>query len=256
MGPGPTQSSQTRPDPTWVTAMQDFDPTLPELLREDPRDRDKWMRVALWFSVSFWLILAVLFWTVPFVSGIPFILLALVTLAMASPRFAQWVNSWERYLPHRWRVALRSGVRATGTGCGRRCSDRARCRRQRKPACAVWDHGRAARRGGSLMVDLGDIRVHDVMRTDVVALDADAPIREAVRTLEELHLHAAPVIDDAGRLLGVLSASDIVQESHLQDDRISTEHGDFAMVEPATSSAIPNASATRRSSRRTITARA
>jgi len=89
--------------------MQPLDSSFPDLLRQDPRDRDKWMRFALWLSALFWLILAVLFWMIPVVSGIPFLLLALVALAMASARVAAWVNTWERYLPHRWRHWLRSG---------------------------------------------------------------------------------------------------------------------------------------------------
>jgi hypothetical protein len=33
--------------------------------------------------------------------------LGIVTLAMASERVANWINSWERSLPHSWRAALR-----------------------------------------------------------------------------------------------------------------------------------------------------
>ena len=70
------------------------------------------------------------------------------------------------------------------------------------------------------MTQIALVRAADLMQADVVTLQASMPIREAIETLEEYRISGAPVVDAAGNLVGVLSASDIVKAEHLQDDRI------------------------------------
>lgn len=54
------------------------------------------------------------------------------------------------------------------------------------------------------------------MTTDVVAVQATDPVPDAVRRLVEAGVDGAPVVDDEGRLIGMLSASDVmVQDAHL-----------------------------------------
>jgi CBS domain-containing protein len=50
----------------------------------------------------------------------------------------------------------------------------------------------------------------DLMTPNPVSIEADATVREAVTLLSEKGFSAAPVIDEAGRPVGVLSQSDIV----------------------------------------------
>ena len=50
----------------------------------------------------------------------------------------------------------------------------------------------------------------DLMTQNPVSIGADAPIKEAVAFLTDKGFSAAPVIDDAGRPVGVLSRSDIL----------------------------------------------
>lgn len=50
----------------------------------------------------------------------------------------------------------------------------------------------------------------DLMMPNPVSLQADATIREAIALLIDRGFSAAPVIDEAGRPIGVLSRSDIV----------------------------------------------
>jgi CBS domain-containing protein len=50
----------------------------------------------------------------------------------------------------------------------------------------------------------------ELMTPDPVSLDQDATVQEAVAFLTERAISAAPVIDDAGRPVGVLSRADIV----------------------------------------------
>lgn len=50
----------------------------------------------------------------------------------------------------------------------------------------------------------------DLMTANPVSLPANASVREAVACFVDRHFGAAPVIDDAGRPIGVVSQSDIV----------------------------------------------
>jgi CBS-domain-containing membrane protein len=54
------------------------------------------------------------------------------------------------------------------------------------------------------------ISVADLMRRDPLSLRADATIREAVSLLTRKGFTAAPVINEAGRPIGVLSLTDLV----------------------------------------------
>jgi CBS domain-containing protein len=50
----------------------------------------------------------------------------------------------------------------------------------------------------------------DLMTANPVSIGADAPVKEAVAFLTDKGFSAAPVIDDTGRPIGVLSRSDIL----------------------------------------------
>jgi uncharacterized membrane protein YbaN (DUF454 family) len=56
------------------------------------------------------LVLGVVGWLIPVVTGIPFYAAAIVLLAMASDRTREWVNGLERRLPHDTRVSLRRAL--------------------------------------------------------------------------------------------------------------------------------------------------
>ena len=54
------------------------------------------------------------------------------------------------------------------------------------------------------------MRVADLMQLDLVTVAPEATVAEAETLLAVNHLTALPVVDGDGRLLGVLSASDLV----------------------------------------------
>lgn len=54
------------------------------------------------------------------------------------------------------------------------------------------------------------MHVAELMQTDVRSVAADAPIAEAIASMAEAHVYALPVVGDGGRLLGVVSASDVL----------------------------------------------
>jgi CBS domain-containing protein len=55
------------------------------------------------------------------------------------------------------------------------------------------------------------MKVADVMVTELAVVDEDVTLAEAVVSLADAHVHGAPVLDRRGRLVGVLSSSDILQ---------------------------------------------
>lgn len=54
------------------------------------------------------------------------------------------------------------------------------------------------------------MRVRDLMSAPVVAVRPAAPVREIARLLRERQISAVPVIDDAGRLCGLVSEADLL----------------------------------------------
>jgi CBS domain-containing protein len=62
-------------------------------------------------------------------------------------------------------------------------------------------------RGGLLVVEDGT-RLREVMRADFETIDAEAPVAEAVRRMDEGGLRHLPVVEGE-RVLGVLSSRDI-----------------------------------------------
>lgn len=62
------------------------------------------------------------------------------------------------------------------------------------------------------------MRVADLMQVDLMTVGPDATVAEAETILAVNHLTALPVVDGDGRLLGVLSASDLVAASAERDE--------------------------------------
>jgi CBS domain-containing protein len=67
------------------------------------------------------------------------------------------------------------------------------------------------------------MRVSDLMKQPVVTVRMDACVQQAVHLLSEDHISAVPVTDAAGRVVGVLSASDILTAEAETDDEIARE---------------------------------
>ncbi len=56
----------------------------------------------------------------------------------------------------------------------------------------------------------------DIMRTDVVVLSYAAPLSDIERTLSENRISGAPVVDEAGHIVGIVSLKDLV-DRYAQD---------------------------------------
>jgi hypothetical protein len=80
---------------------------LPDLLPVEGHHHPLWVRLLCLVGALVFAVLGVIGWLIPVVTGIPFYVVAIVLLAVASDRARQWVNALERKLPHGTRVALR-----------------------------------------------------------------------------------------------------------------------------------------------------
>jgi CBS-domain-containing membrane protein len=54
------------------------------------------------------------------------------------------------------------------------------------------------------------MKVAELMRTDVKTVDLDATVGDAITTLADVHVSALPVTDPRGRVVGVVSTTDIL----------------------------------------------
>lgn len=66
------------------------------------------------------------------------------------------------------------------------------------------------------------MKVADVMRTEVITVSEDTTLADAMVTLADAHVSGLPVVDAQGRLVGVVSTSDVLTaltEAAGPDDR-------------------------------------
>ena len=70
----------------------------------------------------------------------------------------------------------------------------------------------------------------DMMRKDVLVLRQTQPTSEAIELLEDAGVSGAPVLDSAGKLVGVLSLSDIAKSDHVRDGRLVDRLGDESLA--------------------------
>ncbi len=68
------------------------------------------------------------------------------------------------------------------------------------------------------MVQLSKVLAEEIMENDVLELTTLTPIESAIELLEEYAISGAPVVDEAGELVGVLSASDIIKRDRVHND--------------------------------------
>jgi CBS domain-containing protein len=72
------------------------------------------------------------------------------------------------------------------------------------------------------MLKIPETTARQIMVTDVLELQVDAPVRDAVEAFEDYHIHGAPVVDAARRLVGVLSDADIVRIGRVREGRVTS----------------------------------
>ncbi len=64
--------------------------------------------------------------------------------------------------------------------------------------------------------------VRDVMTRDVVVARPETTFREAVRLIEEHHVHALPVVDEREHALGMVAESDLLVKEEMSEGHVRT----------------------------------
>lgn len=59
--------------------------------------------------------------------------------------------------------------------------------------------------------DAADTKVSEAMVTEVVTLEAEAPIETVISTLSGVHVRRIPILSD-GKLIGIVSRRDVLRE--------------------------------------------
>lgn len=65
-------------------------------------------------------------------------------------------------------------------------------------------------------VDPRSVTVRDAMTAEPVTLTADTPLEDALDSLRVAGIRRAPVVDDGGRIVGVLSIDDVLDHIAVQ----------------------------------------
>ena len=55
------------------------------------------------------------------------------------------------------------------------------------------------------------MKAHDVMVSPVITVKPPSSVREVAKTFLERRISAAPVVDDQGKLVGIVSEGDLMQ---------------------------------------------
>ncbi len=69
----------------------------------------------------------------------------------------------------------------------------------------------------------------DVMTRDIVSIAPDAPIREAIRLMLDRRVSGLPVVDGAGKLVGILTEGDLLHRSEIATERHRWHWLEFVM---------------------------
>lgn len=67
------------------------------------------------------------------------------------------------------------------------------------------------------------MNVSELMQTDVQTVRPDAVVNDAVVSLAESHITGLPVVDGGGRLVGVISTTDILASEEEAEDQAARE---------------------------------
>ncbi|MEU2348488.1 CBS domain-containing protein [Modestobacter sp. NPDC049651] len=77
------------------------------------------------------------------------------------------------------------------------------------------------------------MQARDVMTRDVVTVGPDTSARYAAEVLAERGFAALPVVDDDGRLVGIVTEADVLRDRLPQDPRLHLRRSEIAAVPPS-----------------------
>ena len=68
------------------------------------------------------------------------------------------------------------------------------------------------------------MRAHQIMTTQVITIATSAPIVDAANVMLDKHVSGLPVVDAAGKLVGIVSQGDFIRRAEIGTER---KHGRF-----------------------------
>ena len=90
-----------------ATKKQNLTPPQDELIHPFKGSHPLWLKAILVLAAILCMILGIIFWLIPIITGIPFWILGFIILATVSDKFRKLINRLEQKLPTRARIALR-----------------------------------------------------------------------------------------------------------------------------------------------------
>jgi len=54
------------------------------------------------------------------------------------------------------------------------------------------------------------LKLRDVMQSPLITIEASLPLKDCAKVMKENHIHHLPVVDDSGKLIGMISATDFL----------------------------------------------
>lgn len=63
------------------------------------------------------------------------------------------------------------------------------------------------------------MRTHQIMTRHVISVEADTPLLEAAKLMLQHHISGLPVVDRAGKLIGIVSEGDFIRRSEIGTQR-------------------------------------
>ena len=74
------------------------------------------------------------------------------------------------------------------------------------------------------------MRAHQIMTRKVITVKADTSIRDAANLMLQNHISGLPVVDEAGRLIGIVSEGDFICRSEIGRKRRASDGSTFSWV--------------------------
>src|SRR5215467_2723718 len=72
------------------------------------------------------------------------------------------------------------------------------------------------------------MKVGDFMSMRVVTVNPDSPVMDAAQLMLKHHLSGLPVVDDSGRVMGMVTEHDLVRRTDRPDAQVMTERAAVA----------------------------
>ena len=73
------------------------------------------------------------------------------------------------------------------------------------------------------------MRAHQIMTRKVITVKADTPVLDAANLMLQHHISGLPVVDETGRLIGMVSEGDFVRRSEIGTQRPRIRWLEFLM---------------------------